>query len=254
MWPAIIRNGKRDLNLNLKDTLLSNNSNMAKRICLFFCSPWTSSALEKQAEQLGLEAWDWSSWDLQSSNFAEQSGGDWIAGDCWMPLPGRGWQHQQVPQPDQDVEDEEDGEQWWALTKENSSHRIWTRFRYVDRSLWWLKQCKSTKNHHRTTSDPDQTPTNSPIRIKTMMMMMMMMLARCKLFLSKSEGVSKSVAMLHLNLIIIIFYDYWIFMRALVAFTEFKEKSYILIISFKLFIVTLISIMVTLITWSWLYI
>ena len=122
MWPAIIRNGKRDLNLNLKDTLLSNNSNMAKRICLFFCSPWTSSALEKQAEQLGLEAWDWSSWDLQSSNFAEQSGGYWIAGDWiagdwiagdWMPLPGRGWQHQQVPQPDQDVEDEEDGGEQW---------------------------------------------------------------------------------------------------------------------------------------------
>ena len=117
MGPAIIiRNGMRDLNLNLKDTLLSNNSNMAKRICLFFCSPWTSSALEKQAEQLGLEAWDWSSWDLQSSNFAEQSGGDWIAGDWiagdWMPLPSRGWQHQQVPQPDQDVDDEEYGEQW----------------------------------------------------------------------------------------------------------------------------------------------
>ena len=50
---------------------------------------------------------------MQSSNLAGQSGGDWIAGD-WIPLLARGWQHQQVPQPEQDVhedvEDEEGGE------------------------------------------------------------------------------------------------------------------------------------------------
>ena len=89
--------------------------------CCLFSSPWIAFAFEKQSEQLvsgGTS--DWISWDEQACSSAEHLAWDWIPWDWrigdwnigdWICGFASGWQHQQLPQPGDDLRDVGHGEE-----------------------------------------------------------------------------------------------------------------------------------------------